>query len=358
MWPLDPAALELLGRAHGVQARLWASVNGSGFTVPVPLLAGGSVAVDTASPVRRTLDCKVALPVGHPAVDPLSAELRAEVAVVNPSNGQTWWTPVGTFVVTSALEERPGVLAVKGADRYQRVLDARFERPVSTAGSILGSLVTLLEQAHYRITVDTTAAPVTRNAASTLWERDRDEAVRSLATALGAEVVFDPLGVARVRPVPTVSGAIAWRVGRGRYGVKIGAQRGASRERTYNAIAVTGEPENLPPVYAIAHVTTGPLRWGGPFGKRPRFYRSTLIETAAQAQAVADSLIARVQGVARTLELDALPNPALDGGDVLQVEVAPGLWQRHLASSFTVPLGLGSMPIATRTDADEELEPE
>ena len=59
-------------------------------------------------------------------------------------------------------------------------------------------------------------------------------------------------------------------------------------------------------------------------------------------------------GVARTLELTSAPDPSLDYGDVLSVEVAAGLWQRHMVQGMTLPLGLGTTPITTRTDAEDD----
>ena len=351
-WPLEPAAAALLARSHGVTARLLSSLNGSAFTLPVPLLPGGTVKVDAGSLVRRTLSCEVAMEYGDPRVDPLAAEVRAEYGIVAPS-GATVWVPVGTFVITETKEAGRGRLSLSGNDRWQRVQDARLERPVTTSGNTVTALVNLLEGADARITVDASQAPGGSHGSS-LWERSREDAIKELARSLGAEVFFDPEGVAVIRRLPLLGDTPAWQVSRGKGGTKISAARGTARGASYNAVVVIAEPQGAAPLYAVARVTSGPLRWGGPFGRRPRFYRTSLVTTQGQAQAMADAMLSRVQGIARTLETESLPNPALDGGDVITVETDPGRWGRHLTQSFTLPLGLGSMLITTRSDAAED----
>lgn len=353
-WPLEPQAAVLLNRSHGVTARVLASINGSAFVEPVQL-ASGSIAVDLSSPVRRSLSCEIVADVDDPSVDAFAAELRVEYGIVDDATARTWWVPVGTFVVSEAVEAGAGVVSVTAPDRWQRIIEARFEQPRTTSGDTVQAIVDLLTEADARIVVDTSRAPTGTHGTS-LWERDRDEAITKLAQSIGAVVYFDPMGVAVIARAPALGDAPAWEIGGGDTGVKVSSRRGVSRARTYNAAAVIGEPQGKPPVYAVRRVTSGPLRWGGPFGKRPRFLKSSLIATQAQADGAAAALLARVQGVARTLELESLPNPALDAGDVLAAEIEPGVWQRHIAESFTLPLGLGVMPIATRSDADEEIE--
>lgn len=351
-YPLPPQAAALLGRSHGVTARILGSVGGSAFVIPVPLVSG-DVKVDGGSPVRRELSCQLRAGLGDPVVDPFSAELRAEYGLVESSSGDVWWVPVGTFVIESTKEVGPGVVSVKGYDRWRRVANARLTRPVATSGSTAAAIKALLEDADSRITVDVSAAPPGTHQSS-LWERDRSDAVLQLARSIGADVFFNPMGVAVVRRAASISDPSVWQVGTGTGGTKVSSARGVSTERTYNGVVVIGEPSGQPPVYGFAYdsAPSSRTRWGGPYGKRPRFYRSSLISTQAQATAAAQGLLARALGVARTLDMEALPNPALDAGDVITVEVTAGAWQRHQAQTFTLPLGLGTTPITTRSTVE------
>lgn len=360
-WPLPPFAAQLLGRSHGVDARVLASVNGSSFVLPLPLVDGaGTVTVDGGSPARRTLKAEVHADVDDPRVDALAAELRAEYGIVDPTSGVTHWVPVGTFVVTEVQQAGPGTVAVTGVDRWQRVADARLERPITTSGNTLAAIVNLLRDADSRITVDTTGAASTATHGAALWEDERTEPVTKLAESIGHEVFFNPVGVAVVRVIPGLGSPSVWEVGPGDGGVKVGARSGKSRARTYNAVAVVGEPDGAPPVYAVARDDRpgSPTRWGGPMGRKPRRLRSPLIRTQAQANTTAAALLSRYLGVARTLQLETLPHPGLDAGDVITAEVDTGVWQRHTIDGYELPLGLGSgsVTLATRSTAGDEDE--
>lgn len=355
-WPMNERAAALIGRSRGVDARLLASVNGSSFVLPVPLQSGGTVSVDGKSAARRSLSCEVQTVITDPAVDPINAEVRAEYGIVDPASGATFWTPVGTFVVTDAVEAGPGLVSLKATDRWQRVVEARFERPRTTSGNTVAAITALLQEADGRITVEADPALVGTHRAS-LWDRDRDKAILELAKSIGAVVYFDAMGVAQIRRQPSASDPVYWQISAGQGGAKSASRRGASRSRTYNAVVVIGEPGgNAPPVYGVARDTdpASRTRYGGPMGKRPRYYRTSLITTEAQANAAAAGLLARYLGVARTLEVDAAPHPGLEAGDVVLAEVARGTWERHISEAFTLPLGLGTITLATRSNLGED----
>lgn len=355
MWPsIAPEVLAALTRGARVGARLRASINGSAFTYPVQL-DDGSVQVSWSSPVRRTLTATVLAEVGDPEVDDKGTELRAEY-LIRLLDGTEHWIPVGTFVVTGADPTEPGKVRVTGQDRWRRIANARFPVPVTTSGLVTSAIEQLVEGADGRITcTDLTGSTATHGPA--LWERDRDKAVLDLAKSIGAQMVFDPTGDAFIVPTPSLAGDVDWRVYGGDGGVLIQAREGSSSENTYNAAVVIGEPPNgAAPVRSVQTVTSGPLRWGGPFGQRPRFYRSSLITTQAQADSAAVALLSRVTGVARNVQADTFIHPGLDAGDVLEIEVRPGVIERHLVESFTLPLGPGGLTVQTRTTVEAEGE--
>lgn len=352
MQPMSSKALALLGRDHGVAVRLLASVNGSEFLLPLDVVSG-SITVDAKSPARRKLSAVVLAELGDAAVDPLSSEVRAEYGIVDPTTGETYWTAVGTFVITSAQEGDVGHMSIDGVDRWQRVVDARFERAVSTAGNTVAAIRSLLEDADGRITVDTSAAPSGFTHRRMVWERDRDKAIIDLAASIGCIVAFDPLGVARVAPVPSLGASPVWIVAGGEGGVKVKSARGLTRDDTYNAVSVKGEPGGgAAAVIRVARDTalSSRTRWGGPFGKKTRFYASPTISTASQAQAVANSMLDRARSVTSKVVVETIQHPGLDGNDVFQAQLA-GRFQTLRAGSFTLTLGLGTMTITALSDA-------
>lgn len=361
MYPIDEQAERLLHRTHGVAARLLASVNGSDFLLPLDMREdSGTVEVDAGSPMRRKLKATVVASIDDARVDPLAAEVRAEYAIVDPASGRRYWTPVGTFVITDAEEVEPGLVSIAGADRWQRVLDARFERPRTTSGNTLDTIEALLRDADpERIpALDRTRMPATGYThRASLWDRDRDKAIIELAESIGAVVYFDALGTPHVEPVTPLGGDPVWTIGPGEGGVKVSASRKVSRSSTYNSVSVTGEPGgNTPPVYGVARDTaaTSPTRWGGPFGKRTRFYSSSKITTAQQAQAVARAQLDRVRGVASIADIVTVQHPGLDAHDVIYAHTG-SVFERLRVQSFTLGLGLTTTTVtASRGELEDD----
>lgn len=353
-WPMPGRSASIIPRSHGVYALLRGSVNGSPFTVELPLAgSGSSVAVDLKSNTRRKLKASVRAAIESPTVSPISGEVRAYYVLVDDPTGEQFEVPVGTFVLTDAKESSAGVVELTGEDRWRRVLDARFPRPVTTSGNTVAAITSLLQGADARIAVE--VAPGVNAAAThrtSVWDRDRDKAINQLAQSIGATVYFDPMGIAYIAPLPSLSQDPYWQILAGPGGARLRRSRGLSRSKTYNAAAVIGDPGNgAAPVYGFAS-DDDPLsatRYGGPFGRRPRFYKSSLVTTQAQADTTAASLLASVRGIARTQTVEALAHPGLDAGDVIQVE--DNGFRRFLVGGFTLPLGLGQITIDAVTDA-------
>ncbi len=355
MYPITREAIDILTRAHGVTARLVASVNGSSFSYPVQL-EDGSVGVSSKQPIRRKLSATIKASLDDPEADVFRTEMRAEYGLyTNPDVIE--WIPVGTFVVTDAKKSGLGKIDITAEDRWKRIINARFVQPEITSGSSIAAITRLITEADDRISViDTTGDTTTHKSA--LWERDRDKAITTLAQSMGAIVYFDPDGNAVIAYEPDMlNDPVAWSVGGGEGGALIDAIPGTTQGNTYNAVVVEGEaPDGSTSVRAMASITAvdSPILYGGPFASRPRYYRSALIRTQAQAQSTANSFLRKVSGVSRILDLSTFPNPALEGGDILLAEVEEGKWERHIVDSFTVPLGLGGFEISTRTSYDPE----
>lgn len=353
MLNIGPQATAMLARNHGVTGRLRASVNGSAFTYPVNMLKG-EVEVSGSSNIRRKLKATIAASIDSPEVDTFRTELRAEYGIYLNSQ-EIVWIPQGTFVVEEANEGSQGEIEITAPDRWHRVANSRFLMPETTSGRHVDEIIRLLQGADGRIVAqDFTGRTSTHNAS--LWERDRDTAVTDLAKAIGATVYFNPMGVAEIREEPSLASEVAWTVQGGDGGTLIDAKRGRKQGNTYNAVVAEGEaPDGGAAVRAIAYIDdpASPIYWGGPFGFRPRFYRSSLMTTEAQCLQAAQSMLHKASGISKTLDLDTFPHPGLDAGDVVQVETAPGVWERHIVDSFTLPLGPGGVSLTTRTSSDE-----
>jgi hypothetical protein len=353
MYDIGRDAESQLLRSHRVTGRLVASVNRSPFTYPVSL-EDGQVEVSSQSPIRRKLSATIHATLDDPECDVFRTEVRAEYGVYLPS-GEVVWVPTGTFVVTEAERAGRGMVTIKGEDRWRRILNARFMRPVTTSGSHISAIISLLIGADGRITAKDFSGKTSTHR-KMLWDRDRDKAILDLARAIGVSVAFNPMGVAEIRPVASVfEGVASWNIGMGDGGALIDVNERRSQGNTYNAVVAEGEgSDGTVPVRAEATITdvNNALLFGGGFSQRPRFYRSPLMNTTAQCQAAADALLAKVSGVSKELDLISFVHPGLDADDIVNAEVEIGKWQRHLVDSFTIPLGPGGTKIATRTPYD------
>jgi hypothetical protein len=185
--------------------------------------------------------------------------------------------------------------------------------------------------------------------AGTAYTESRLDAVASLATAANVRAYADPDGALMIRPItePTRTpvavlsttdavSAIATRY---------------TRDGVYNAVVARGENTATgEPVQAVAYDTdpASPTRWDGPFGRVPMFYTSPLLATPAACAAAASTLLASiVRGRDRIEEFDAAPNPALEPGDVVQVNTPRAGFIGPLVS-ITLPLAAATGPASYR----------
>lgn len=357
MIDIGPIALKLLSTSHGVTGRLRASINGSAFTYPVQMLQG-SVEISGNSAMRRKLSCTIRADIDSPECDVFRTEYRAEYGIVRP-NGEVVWIPQGVFVIDDAQEVGLKQIKISGKDRWLRVQNARFLQPMTTSGLHLPVMISMLRGADPRIQVSSYSTATARHNTS-VWERDRDKAILEMAKSIGADVYFNQLGVAEIRQQVDVGvGTPVWQIGGGDGGVLLDAQRQRKQGNTYNAMVVEGETaEGVPPVRSVAYVNnpSSPINFGGTFGQRPKFFRSSMITTQSQADDAAASMLSKATGIAKVLNVSSLPHPGLDAGDIINVEVANGVWERHVVDAFTLPLGPGEISISTRTPSDEQEE--
>jgi len=324
-------------------------------------VAEGSVTADSTSQVRRTLDLTISDPALMPrsetdALSPYSSELYVSRGIQFP-NGEVEWCPLGLFRIDDAKRGFAGqTVQVSGVDRSRTVADRRFEKPRQASGSAtrVSWITTLVHEVFPGVVVtDTTGSTEGMPYPPLTWERERWEAIESLATSIGAEAFFGQRGGLVIRPEPALSNPVAWWVDAGASGVLVDGERSISRERTYNVVVATGESVgNFAPSRAVVADTdpTSPTRVDGPFGRVPRFFTSPALRTTAQATNAAAALLGKARALNRQLELSLVPNPALEPGDVIMVRMDDGTRERHILDKVTCPLGpVGSMSLSTRS---------
>lgn len=359
---------------------LQGSVAKGGVTLlgALPIL-GGSVTVDRSSVTRRTLTLDLAprYPTGtytdaptlpETWTDPLGhygQEVSLSWGLVYVS-GIVEWVPLGVFRIdeVSGSLFHDDVVSVRGVSREAYVMDQRFTSPRTVSGPSAQSLIgTLIQEVDptYQVVA---AATGDRRVPRTTFDRDRWEAITTLAESIAAVVYADPWGRFVIEDAPTVGTPPVWTVAAGPGGVLVGASSSSSRARIYNGVVVEGESpsSDTPPVRATAtdNGPTSATRWGDPssgaFGRVPRFMSLPSVATREQAGAVARAQLVLSLGTAATLDLSLVPNPALEAGDVVDILTDPtgaGGVRRHILDTFTIPLAPGgAFTAATRDISD------
>jgi hypothetical protein len=363
MWSLSAGARSSLRASHAVTARCTAYLANGAVVSDVPI-SGGSVTADAKSQVRRTASVTIAdprfwpSPMGLDVLSPINgAELFLERGIVVPGKGVEW-VPLFTGPVQKLSASYPAVdaVSVELADRSKTVADDRMDVPTQTrAGYTCVEEITRLiteslpDAEVIDQTNDTTPAPVLD------IDKERwSDGVEKLADAIGAECFADQLGRFIIRYQPLISDFPVWVVDSGDQGVLVKADLELTREQVYNAVVASGErTDGTPAVWAkvVDDNPGSPTYYGGPFGKKVRYYSSPLLTTVEQATSAAEALLARVRGYAASVTVEAVPNPALEPGDVIEVRLPDGTRTPHIVDKVPVALDVsGTQSLATRTD--------
>jgi hypothetical protein len=244
------------------------------------------------------------------------------------------YTPDGRWISGGAS------ITVDALDRMAAVEDYRFLAPTSPpAGARCLAEIRRLCAGLLPLGV-WPALPDPVVPAGTVYQESRLDAVASLAAAANVRVYADPTGALMVHAIgDPVRDPVAVLSTRDEV---VTVDTRYTRDGVYNAVVARGEADGTAaPVQAVAYDTdaASPTRWGGPFGRVPVFYTSPLLDTVAKCTSAARTHLASiVRGRDRIEEFTAAPNPALEPGDVVQVNTP--------RAGFIGPLVTVALPLA------------
>jgi len=319
---------------------------------------GGSVSVDRSRPVHRTCtvtSADVSLIPRTPAeqVATYGATLRIARGV-DYGDGTTELVPLGVFRLEDVRGDPVlGPATLTGSSLEAVVADDKFTAPFQVSGTVVSAISDTIRRS---IPSADIASTITDTAiGGRIWDTEADPwaGVQEIAAVAGAEVYATPDGgfVIAVLADPLATTPV-WSVEAGESGVYISGVRGMSSKGVYNGVLARGESTgaDVPPCSYLATDSDpgSPTYWGGPFGRRPRFYSSsTLLDTSA-CQAAAQLLLRSAKAPNAIGDFTSLPNPALETGDVIRVAHPDGTKELHQVAAFTVPLDVsGDFPIST-----------
>ncbi len=185
---------------------------------------------------------------------------------------------------------------------------------------------------------------------SQVWTGSFGDAVWSLSTAIAAEAVFDVLGRLILRSIPDGSGPTAWTFDTDSETACVeDAARALDLSRVYNAVAVeSSDPTLTSPISAVVYQSEGPLRWQPGF-QRVRRFASPILRTVDDCRAAGLTVLSRSLIYAQQIDPTSLPNPALDGGDTVQLAIKGITAGPRVLSGATIGLSADSAQMSTTT---------
>lgn len=325
---------------------------------------GGSVTVDRAQAIRRTCTvtgCDTSLipraPVDQIAV--YGARMRIAVGV-DYGDGTQELVPQGVFRLDSISGDPAfGPVTLTGKAIEVAVQDDKFTNPYRAVGSVVPAVTDLIRRSlpDAEVVSEITDVPI----GATTWDVQGDPwaAVQEIAATAGAEVAMNGDGVFVISVLPDLATVTpVWSVEATEGGVYVSGTRAMTSEGVCNAVLASGESsgEATPPVsyLAVDNDPGSPTRWDGPYGHRPLFYSSSTLTTVGACQLAAGLKLDAARAPNATGDLSALPNPALELGDVIRVLHPDGLRELHQVASFSVPLDLGGEFPLTTISAKED----
>lgn len=303
----------------------------------------GRVRFDRAAARLAALDCTIADPLRIPTdptdiLTPFGYELRVWRGIPGEL------LPLATCPIQrSSVDAVDGLTVVSALDRSQLVSDARFEddEQIAAGTNYATAIQDLIEAGVPGLEFLFPSVSFTTPLLTFSAQDDRWEAAQKMARSIGHEILFDGLGRCVMRPEPTFetepaliiadgSNLIDVRVALDRapaYNRVIAFSTNASTGAQYRGVATDDDP-------------TSPTFYDGPFGRKPRFYYSEFIASNAQATSAAAAILASGLGVAKMVDFSALPDPRLEGSDVVKItNERTGIDALHIVDSLTIELG-------------------
>ena len=342
MYPVSERFLARIAESHTVVTRVQLFLT-TGEVIDLPH-TGGSVTVDRGQAIRRT--CTVTCP--DPSIIPRTpsdqlatygARLLLRRGVDYGDGGQPELVPLGLFRLDSVDGDvSDGPVTLQGKDLSAIVADDKFTTPYTATGTAVGAVTALIRRSLPDAQVISTVVDVG------IGRRTFDVEGEVYANADGEFTIATLPDLLTTEP--------AWEIAAAEHGVYISARRAMSSENVFNGVLARGEnaAEGVLPVSYLATDDDpgSPTYWDGPFGRRPAFYSSSTLISTLNCQNAAKLKLLAAKAPNASGDITALPNPALEPGDVLRILHPDGTRELHQAAAFTVPLDeAGDFPIST-----------
>lgn len=375
MLRIPAAALAALTGPAARPVRAEWSNDGGQTWIPVPQVGEGEVRPDRGAECRYSGSVTaLGVPLGRSGLNSATTRIRLWQGL-QPPRTTVFWVPAGTYVIDRLSRTRLGakleLLGLEDALRTARFPVARSFGPDSAralvaqlaAEALPGTAVSWRPGIDPDTVIPQTTIPEDRWAAMSGTSGGTDAGI---ATALAGQIWVDARGVLTLGPTPTLADEVVWRIPYGTAVIEPAEEQSA--DGLVNLWTVIGDAGEGAPTVGPVHVWdddptsltyAGPDPVGDPgaparlglTGVRVRAQRHTsaLITDDAQAHALGQALLADSLGVQNSLTFSTACHPGLEPGDVVEVEIRPGEWQRHIIDSCPYQLGRITQTCTTRT---------
>lgn len=312
--------------------------------------------------------------VGDAGVHPYGPRLRIYLGVKTIRN-PVWWLPQGVYTIESVQEDEDTIqiagssyeVEVANSDfvKSRKIPDYRNESYRAAAEKLITEAVSDARFQWDDLLGYTQAIP-TGYFTTGRWDLiDGNDTDVSIMGALGGEAYCDATGAFRFVTMPTLQDPSVWTVANG--GAKVTSLRQYDREGVFNVVSAGGNSADgsttIGPVWAwdddpssFTYAGPDPVNRPGDgsarYGVKPTSYTNTLITNDRQAGVAARAQLAKGVGLHYAVSLTAYYNPALEAGDVIEVENYQNLFEKHLLDSMTYTWGEASFQCVARSPKD------
>ena len=367
-WPVSDDYRQAIKRSHRICTRL--EVLRYGSTQDVLKIAGGSVTVDSAQSIRRTmqiplLDRAGDLVPGIPSdlLHIVGNELRAWRGIdfgddrpgipdgVAPRGCELVPLITGPLYENDADDQGGGIaLSLQCYDRARYIADAPWDdHYIPTPGNYYTDVImaAIRDRLPASLTVSTDNVDFTTEltpAGLGTGNNSSDDPMTTLirwALNIGMDLAFDPLGDPFLRETPDPVNDQPVASYSDQRGELFSVRKRLSRETVYNWITVTGEsPGGGAPVRAVVKdEDPNSPTYVEAMGPKRFEYTSELIRSELQALRTATSLLRQKSGISETVSFGANVDGSLDVFDVVELERARmKISARYALEAFSVPL--------------------
>lgn len=342
MWPISEKFVNALSRSHVVASRVDLLIDNQIIDLTAAgIVVDGKVDV-SATEVRRTMSCSLVdwngdfLPfASSDPLAPAGGELRFWRGIDFQDGTNPELVPIGTFRFTAVDVPAPRI-NLQGYDRAWVVQGAKLETALTIAQGTdyVTAIINVLTTA-YGPGLETNfpntgifgGDPEEELTAAMTFDAEADPwaIAQELASNIGQDLYFDPLGIATMTPVPDPNTTTpVWTFDESSV-TNIGLPGIAlSWDVTdaVNAVIIIGENSDNSQVFrGVAYDLdpNSPTQYGGAIGKRPLTIRDDKVTSQAQADSRALAELNRRIGLPQSLTVPSMVNPAFEVGDIAEV---------------------------------------